>query len=170
MIAYKFLAKGALEPLSGCAWPISGQEAQVCRAEDLAHWLHEELWVLETEGAQRSSIDCLVVERARLVRRIDAWQLGDALRFALACAAYASTLADRVHAAAATTVRDYIEDALASGQAGYIGVSAHAAALAVTLASVELGIESSEEGAYRTERARQSAWIAQYVILPNAAL
>ena len=170
MIAYKFLAKGALEPLSGLAWPVSGQEVQVCRAEDLAHWLHDELWVLETEGEQRGGIDCLLVERARLVRRIDAWQLSDALRFALACAAHASTLADRVEASAATTMRHYIEDAVASAHAGYIAVSAHAAALAVTLASIELGIESSEENAYRVERARQSTWLMQYVISPNAAL
>jgi len=178
LIAYKFLAQRALEPLSGFAWPVSGQEVpvdfgqsgvQVCRAADLAHWLHEELWVVETGGDHRDSIDCVSVQRARLLRRIDAWQLGAALRFALACAAHASALVARVPAGASTPMPEYVEDALASGQAGYIAVSAHAAALAATLASIELGIESSEEHAYRTERAWQSEWIVQQVIVPNAA-
>src|SRR5689334_4079735 len=82
MSAYKFLAKGARGPISGFEWPssytggpgpwveVEGELGlctngyHVCRPLDLAHWLHDELWELETQGEQLEGLDCLVVRRA----------------------------------------------------------------------------------------------------------
>src|SRR5690348_431080 len=107
MSTYKFLAKGAVGPQSGFKWPepqapafgawvdadgpleLCVRGAHVCRALDLAYWLHDELWETEVDGEQIEGVDCLVVRRARLVRRIDAWHQGGAARFAQACAEHA---------------------------------------------------------------------------------
>src|SRR5207237_363719 len=82
------------------AWPPTWIEAEgplapcvrgihVCRPEDLEHWIHEELWEVEVDGEQTNGLDCLVVRRARLARRIDAWSDRGAERFAEASIAHA---------------------------------------------------------------------------------
>jgi hypothetical protein len=179
MRTYKFLANGATGPISGFAWPRPTDDApgswvetdgalvlcangsHLCRAQDLAHWLHDELWESEAAGEQFEGLDCLVVRRARLVRRIDAWHLGGSARFAEACAQHATELADR---APPGTTRDELEgllgDAFSSARAGYIAVSAYASALAVA----KLRDPSDQHDAYRRERAWQSEWIARVVI------
>jgi hypothetical protein len=128
----------------------------VCRAFDLAYWLHDELWETQVDGDQIEGIDCLVVRRARLLRRIDAWHQGGAMRFAEACAKHAAELAGASNVAS-EHVRDYIDDAALSARSGYVGVSAFAAALAVG----RLGDPSDEESAYRRERVWQADWIAR---------
>ncbi len=178
MIVYKFLALGARTPLSGSAWPTPNAGApgawvtaqaepfapglpwvHVCREAELAHWLHEELWVAEAEGQHRESLDCLLVERARLLRRVGAWQTGGALQFTRACAAHAAAFD-----AASSAAQGYLTDARMAGDAGYTAVSAHASALAATLARIASGDALDEDLAYRDERAWQSAWIAQHVL------
>src|SRR5579871_4306964 len=103
--AYKFLTRDATGPVSGFAWPLPQsigpgawvdagpgkldlcvRGAHVCRPEDLAYWLHDELWQVEVGGEQIEGIDCLVVRKARLMRRLDRWRDGGvATRFAEAC-------------------------------------------------------------------------------------
>lgn len=89
MIAWKFLAPGAIGPFSRVAWPtptggIPGLwlEAQVhpcasglhaCEAPDLPFWLHAELWEVELEGPVVRAGRKVVAPRGRLIRRIDAW-------------------------------------------------------------------------------------------------
>jgi hypothetical protein len=180
MTTYKFLANGAMGPLSGFRWPapqagtagawvqaagpleLCVNGSHVCRPGDLAHWLHDELWEIETDGEQLEGIDCLVVRRARLARRIDAWHAGGAAAFAEACAQHATALADETPAEQTDVVRGFLEDAVVSARAGYIAVSAYASALAVA----KLGPPAEQEQAYRRERAWQSAWIARVVIGP----
>jgi hypothetical protein len=168
---YKFLARGARGPITGFSWPqpaaapgawveaegplglcLAG--AHVCRTADLAFWLHDELWELDADGDQLEGVDCLVVRRARLVRRIDAWHDGGAARFAEACTAHAAALAQGAPAA-----RDYLADAEASARAGLIAISAHCAALAV-----RVGSPPETAPTYRGERRWQGAWIASHVI------
>ena len=68
MTSYKFLAKGAIGPLSGHVWPEPGRwlEASgplvvcsrgihVCRPEDLAHWLHDELWQVDEQRSEHEA-------------------------------------------------------------------------------------------------------------------
>lgn len=178
MSTYKFLAKGAMGPLSGFKWPApragtAGAWVQpegplelcvngchVCRAVDLAHWLHDELWETEIDGEQVDGIDCLLVRRARLVRRIDAWHEGGAATFAEACAQHATEMADRAPPDPSVAVRGFLEDAFLAARTGFVAVSAYSSALAVA----KLGAPSDQDDFYRQERAWQSAWIARVVI------
>jgi hypothetical protein len=166
--SYKFLAKGAIGPLSGHTWPEPGRwlEASgplvvcsrgihVCRPQDLAHWLHDELWQVETEGEALEALDCTVVRRARLVRRIDAWSTGGAARFAEACIEHAQAL----DGAAA-----FIDDARMARAAGYLAVSAFCSALAVA----ELDPGAVTERAFRRERIWQAGWITRELIASSA--
>lgn len=172
--SYKFLSQGTKGPFSGLAWPTPSGSApgdwvrvrgpllvgtrgvHVCRAPDLAHWLHDELWEVETRGEEIQGLDCVAVRQARLVRRIDSWGEGGAARFADACIGHAAMLAGSTASAA---VAELLDDAKLAGSAGYIAVSAFTAALAVAKLS-----PIDEQKAFRAERARQSSWIVRELI------
>lgn len=101
MIAYKFLARGAVSPFSGAAWPppsgstpgawvaaSPGSEPWIhgCRPADLPYWIDAELWRVELSDPARPVHREVQAERGRLLARIEAW--GPALRreFTLQCA------------------------------------------------------------------------------------
>lgn len=168
--AYKFLANGAKGPFSGFAWPVAGAWVEVhgalapcvrgihvCRPIDLAHWLHEELWELETEGDALPGIDCVVVRRARLLRRVKAWNEVGARRFVTACIERAAEL---TLVRTNETVRGLIDDAREASEAGYVAVGAFSTALAVARS----GPAAEAERVYRVERAWQAAWIESELI------
>jgi hypothetical protein len=175
MIAYKFLAHGAVSPISRFAWPIpaSGTAGEwveasgalapcargvhVCRPMDLAHWLNEELWAVQADGDTISGFDCVVVRRARLLGQIDAWSDGGSMRFAQACIERAETSLDAMAPAAS---RELIDDAKQAASAGYVSVSAYASALAIARGHGQDDIEAS----FRQERAWQSQWIAETLL------
>ena len=178
MNTYKFLAKGARGRFSEFEWPRSpsggpgpwvqaegplelcANGCHVCRPRELAHWLHDELWELETRGDELEGVDCLVVRCARLVRRIDAWHLGGAAQFGEACAQHAGELAARSTRDFAVVAEPLIEDAFVSVRAGFVAVGAHAAALAVC----KLSDPGEQYAAYRRERIWQSEWIVRVLI------
>ena len=181
MMTHKFLAKGALGPLSGFAWPVpdSGgapgawveavgplalcaRGVHVCRPVDLAHWIHDDLWEVEAEGDSMDGIDCVVVRRARLVRRVAEWSADGARRFALACVERAAAQAG---AAPDDGVRGLLDDARVMSTNGYIALAAFTAAVAVS----RVGAGGTVEAAYRHERAWQSAWIADQLLAPRSA-
>ncbi len=175
MTTYKFLAKGAVGPISGFVWPsprggapgawievqgpldVCARGVHICRPTDLAHWLHEELWEIEPDGDKLEGPDCVVVRRARLVRRIDAWSQGGAARFADACIEHAAAQAGSSDDPA---VRGFLDDATLAARGGYIAISAFSAALAVA----GLGPAAEREREYRRERAWQADWIARELI------
>lgn len=116
MIAYKFLAAGARGPFTGVAWPAIGEwlvatgpGIHACRADQLAHWLHDELWEVELADT-RDGPDCVIAARARLVRRVD-W---DPRAFADACLARANDA-----------------DAAEANAHGYPAIAAYMAATAI---------------------------------------
>jgi hypothetical protein len=172
MMMHKFLATGARGPLSGFAWPAPGPSApgawvevegplspcmrgvHACRPFDLAHWIHDELWELEVGGEQTVGVDCIVVQRARLVRRILAWG-EQAQRFAEACVDHAAA---QVEPAYFGIVSGLLGDARSMATSGYVPVSAFTAALAVSR------VPGAASAAYRQERAWQSAWIASELL------
>jgi hypothetical protein len=102
MLAYRFLAKGAVGSLNGFAWPTPsggdpgswiGASADSTalgvfahRVRDLPHWLNDELWEVELRGEVRTFDYQLVAQEARLVRKLPEWddRVGEA--FATACA------------------------------------------------------------------------------------
>jgi hypothetical protein len=179
MTTYKFLAKGLLGPLSGFVWPVPqgglpgawvevtgplapcARGVHVCRSVDLAHWIHDELWEIEADGEPLEGLDCLVVPRARLVRRVDAWSDGGARRFSEACIEHAEA---GIGASLAEAVRALLDDARFMAAHDYLALASFTAAVAVSRSN----IGGSCEDAYRRERAWQSAWIADELLRPGA--
>lgn len=103
MIAYKFLARGAVSPFSGVAWPPpsgadpggwvarssgSGQELWIhgCRPVDLPYWVDTELWRVELSDPARPVRHEVQAERGRLLERIDGWGPESRHAFTLQCA------------------------------------------------------------------------------------
>jgi hypothetical protein len=166
VIAYKFLRDGR-GAYTKFAWPLPAGGApgdwveapvvpcrsgiHACRPADLPLWLGRELYEVELAGEIVEERTKVIASRARLVRRIDAWN--DALR-----AAYTRDCADRAHALAqadpplADWVAD-IEPAVAEGPA------------ALGFIAARIAEERAGTPAYRAERARQQAWLAARLAL-----
>jgi hypothetical protein len=176
-VAYKFLARGARAPITGRAWPrpdatqpgawleadgpvsLCREGVHVCRAGELAYWLHEELWRIEIDGEQIPGPDCVVAARGRLLERIDAWsEHGGAQRFAAAVRDHAASLiagrADRER------LQGYVDDASYHVENG-LDESPALAALCAAMAVAKIGPATELEAGYRRERAWQSEWIVQ---------
>lgn len=160
MTSHKFLAKGAIGPFSGFAWPAAGTWVEaaaplaecargihVCRPGDLAHWIHDELWEVETDGTAVTGHDCLVVPRAALVRRIDGWDRQRA-RFADACLERAAGASGPL-----------LDDARYMAQHGLVALVAFTTALAASRAGA-----GDPDATYQRERAWQSAWLARELL------
>lgn len=178
VVAYKFLATGGAGPISGVQWPLPvragepgawlGSEGPVlmcksgihaCTTQELAYWLHEELWRVELDGALEAGLDCVMAPRGRLLEKVSAWSNGGAQRFAAAV---------RDHAAAAIAARGveiearltgYVEDSSWHVRHGALESPA-LAALCAAVAVAKIAAPAEEEAAYRRERAWQSHYIA----------
>ena len=114
---YKFLATGAIGPIPRFAWPrpprpgtpgawldVAGpvqpcrQGVHVCGKDQLAYWLHEELWRVEVSGPAVDGADCVVVPRARLIEPLAAWSDGGvAQQFAVVVRDCAAQLIPHAH-------------------------------------------------------------------------
>jgi hypothetical protein len=110
MIAYKFLATGAVAPFTGKRWPTPGSTGpgawlaaeaadlvrygvHACRAEDLAWWPDDELWVVELGTPIITGAFHVVAARARLLAQVTTWSEEGARQYASACAWRARDLA-----------------------------------------------------------------------------
>jgi hypothetical protein len=163
VIAYKFLRRDGTGAFTRYPWPLpdAGPGAWVeapvvpcrsgvhaCRVADLPLWLGRELYEVELAGEIVEERSKVVASRARLVRRIDAWD--DAARDA-----YTRDCADRAHALARaadppiTAWESVVEPSVAEGPAllGFV---------AARIAEERDGI-----AAYHAERARQAAWLTE---------
>ena len=103
MIAFKFLARGAVGPFTGFAWPMPTASSpgtwvevapellpdrgiHACLADHLTYWVHEELWIVELGDVVQRLSGQLISSRGRLLKRT-AWarevanQLGKACTF-----------------------------------------------------------------------------------------
>ena len=97
MIAYKFLLQGRVSPFSGVTWPAENwieadgtlvrcrSGIHACRVRDLAYWLTDELWRVELGGEVIEYEFKVVSRRAKLVGRIDAWDVGTRQDFIRMC-------------------------------------------------------------------------------------
>jgi len=175
MNTYKFLAKGAVGPISGFRWPtphgampgawievegplsLCTNGVHVCAAHDLAHWLNDALWSVDADGEHVEGLDRLIVRRARLARRIDGWNERGAVRFAEACIEHATSV---TLPTPSDLVRGYLDDAKEAVRAGYAVVGAFCAALATSKAAAAAHAEQT----YRRERAWQASWISRELI------
>lgn len=172
-MARKFLAAGGRGPFSRMAWPapangspgawivVDGVLAQcergihVCRDVDLAYWIHDELWEVEVDGPVVEGLDCLVVGRARLLRRIDAWTEGRD-RFAQASIEHAAASPRSIDG---ETLSELLGDARLMAIHGYPALASYTAAVAVGRASGGDAVDG-----FRAERSWQSGWIADHVV------
>jgi hypothetical protein len=166
MIAYKFLADGAVAPFTGFRWPvgewvdagaiepcISGIHA--CTVEHLPYWLGRELWEIELDGDIVRQARKLVAARGRLVRRHDAWN-GDVR------AEFATDVLERTRLrfGSVPVLSGYVADIERFRATGRVGLAAFAAARAAEW--------SSGPRAYERERARQAGWLAERLGLAAA--
>jgi hypothetical protein len=163
VIAYKFLRRDGTGVFTRFAWPLPNGgpgawvEAPVepcrsgihaCRAGDLPLWLGRDLYAVELGGEIVEERTKVIASRARLLRRIDAWD--DGLR-----AAYTRDCADRAHALARGAdppLREWeavVEPSVAEGPAllGFV--------------AARIAEERDGAAAYRAERARQVAWLTE---------
>src|SRR5262249_19636607 len=103
MIAFKFLARGAVGPFTGFQWPtpsaaepgkwveapsegFPGRGIHACLVEHLPYWLEEELWEVELpEVVQRASTQ-LIAMRGRLLHQVTGWTGSVGWEFGQACA------------------------------------------------------------------------------------
>jgi hypothetical protein len=212
MIAYKFLCAGGLGPFSRYAWPlprdgrpgpwvVAAGDATLCatavhgcRVVDLPWWLQDELWEAEFDGPITRGRHKIAARRARLVRRVGAWDAGMASGFAAACAwrarDHAVTAAERAGAAeAATALRAAAElrelrslsESLTVPEAARISVTMagagairalqgpHSAATAAYIAAHAAG-QLDGPAALDAERDRQAAWLQDRLGLHDAPL
>jgi hypothetical protein len=90
VIAYKFLDDSGCSVFTGQPWSLPGEvgagpwiEADsvrpchsgihACRVDDLAYWLHTDLWEIELEGDITVAEHKVVARRGRIVRRVEPW-------------------------------------------------------------------------------------------------
>jgi hypothetical protein len=162
VIAYKFLRRDGAAPFTRHPWPLPDDggpgawvEAPVvpcrsgihaCRDADLPLWLGRELYEVELDGEIVEERTKVIAPRARLLRRIDAWDDATRDAFTRDCADRAHTLVREAGPALADW-EAVVESSMAEGPAllGFI---------AARIAEERDGID-----AYHAERARQVAWL-----------
>jgi hypothetical protein len=171
MIAYKFLRGDGSSVFTGFRWPLpdgapgawvdapvdpcrSGIHA--CRLAGLPYWIGRSLYEVELAGEIVEEPTKLVASRARLLRRVAAWN--DGLRDE-----YTRMCADRAHElalGASPPLEQWdavIEPSVPEGPA--------------LLGFVAARIAEEREGtaAYHAERGRQTAWLVERLGLQGAA-
>ena len=167
MIAYKFLRPGGTSPFTGFAWPLPDGapgawiEAPVepcrsgihaCRRGDLPLWLGRELYEVELDGDIVEEPTKLVASRARLIRRIDAWEDRRRDEYTRMCADRAHDLA----VGASPPLVDWdavIEPSIPEGPAllGFV--------------AARIAEQRGGRAAYHEERAGQARWLADRLSL-----
>ena len=163
MIAYKFLRPDGTSVFTGFRWtvPVAGPgpwvEAPVtscrsgvhaCRVSDLPLWVGRVLYEIELGGEIVEQPTKVVASRARLTRRVEAWD--DDVRDA-----YTRMCADRAHElarGASPRLDDWdavIEPSIPEGPAllGFV--------------AARIGEEIAGPAAYQAERARQAEWLME---------
>jgi hypothetical protein len=157
VIAHKFLAGDAVGIFSRYRWAVGEWvEAELdpcrtgvhaCRPSDLPYWIGPELYEVELDGEILEQSLKVVASRARLTRRIDAWNDETREAYSQMCIARAAELA----AASPKPLSAWAppREASAAGPAlmGFI--------------AARIAEETGGVDAYRDERARQSAWLVE---------
>jgi len=157
--AYKFLADGVVSPFARFPWPVGEwvdataadpcrRGIHACRVDDLPFWLGAELWEIELDGDVLVHERKVVVQRGRLVSRVDEWN--DSVRAELGASVLART---RMRFGAIAGLAGYVGDIQGHLATGRVPLAAFAAARAA-----ELG---GGPGEYERERSRQAAWLAE---------
>ena len=163
-VAYKFTRAGARSPFTGFEWPVGEwveAEGEVglcsngihaCRIEALPRWLDEELWRIEVDGIEHEYEGVVVARRARLLRRIEAWNLETSRELARSCADQVRDLAAKHH------------DPLLQSRAEMIPQIADGPDPSATALSMYTTAHAADDvvpGSYWIERRRQAEWLRE---------
>jgi hypothetical protein len=166
MSAYKFLTADGHGLFSRFAWPLpnGGPGAWVeseiepcragihaCRKNDLPYWIAPALYKVELEGPVDEQAVKVVAPRARLLRRIDAWDASMRDAYGQMCFA-------RAHELVATSDGS-LENWAPTSEIAF-AESARLGFIAATIAKRLGGV-----GAHLEERRRQSEWLVARLAL-----
>ena len=163
MIAYKFLAAGAVAPFTAFDWPIGEwveadaadpcrRGVHACRTKDLPIWLDDELWEVELDGAIVEQERKLVAERGRLTRRIEGWTPDTGVAFGRFCARRT-----RLRVGSLPVLSGFVGDVDRFVSQRRIAIAGFAAARAAEL--------RDGPQAYDAERRAQASWLAERLAL-----
>jgi len=170
VIAYKFLRPDGRSVFTGFEWPLPDDtpgawvEAPVvpcrsgihaCRTADLPLWLGRSLYEVELAGDIVEERTKVVASRARLLRRIDAWN--DDLRDS-----YTRDCADRAHVLA-RSASPPMDDWDAVVELGIPEGPALLGFVAARIAEERDGLD-----AYHAERDRQRSWLVERLALADS--
>jgi hypothetical protein len=163
VIAYKFLTQDGTGVFTGFNWPLPNGgpgrwvEANVepcrsgihaCRPEHLPLWAGQVLYEVELDGQIVEERTKVIAGRARLARRIDAWNEALQNRYTRMCADRGHELA-RAASAPLERWEAVIEPSIPEGPAllGFV--------------AARIAEEGSGPKAYHAERARQTEWLVE---------
>jgi hypothetical protein len=162
VIAYKFLRGDGATVFSPFRWPLPGDEPaawveapvdpcrsgiHACRPGDLAYWVGPTLYEIELAGVIVEERTKVIASRGRLLRRVAVWDEGLSDAFTHMCAERAHEIARAEPALSA-----YDADIDSSIPEGPSMLAFMAAAIAE---------QRGGQPAYRAERERQAAWLAE---------
>ena len=167
MIAYKFLRPDGTSVFTDFSWPLPNGgpgpwiEANVepcrsgihaCRPEHLPLWAGQILYEVELDGEIADDRTKLTAGRARLIRRIDAWEEEVRDRYTRMCADRAHELA-RGASPPLEQWEAVIEPSVPEGPAllGFV--------------AARIAEEIDGPDAYKAERARQTEWLVEQLQL-----
>jgi hypothetical protein len=169
VIAYKFLRPDGTSVFTGFSWPLPNGgpgpwvEATVdpcrsgihaCRPEHLPLWAGQVLYEVELDGEIADDRTKLTAGRARLIRRIDAWEEEVRDRYTRMCADRAHELA-RGASPPLEQWEAVIEPSVPEGPAllGFV--------------AARIAEEIDGPDAYQAERARQTEWLVEQLQLDS---
>ena len=168
MIAYKFLRPDGSSVFASFRWPLPEAEPgdwveapvepcrsgiHACRASHLPHWAGRALYETELGGRIVEDAGKVIAERARLARRVRAW---DEQRDA-----YTRMCADRAH----ELVRGAPPELAHWDSVVEPSIPEGPALLGFVAARIAEEIEGRAD-AYHAERARQARWLVERLGLP----
>jgi hypothetical protein len=162
VIAYKFLRPDGTSVFTRYTWPLPDDgpgpwvDAEVdpcrsgihaCRRADLPLWLGRSLYEIELEGEVREEATKVVAPRARLLRRIDAWDESTRDEYTRMCA-------DRAHALALARAADL------AGWDAVVEPSVPEGPALLGFVAARIAEKISGADAYHAERRHQADWLA----------
>ncbi len=179
MRAYKVLRDGRSE-FTGWRWPLPDAERpaawvhangpiglcvngiHAASAEQLPQWLGTEIWEIELGGEVVRAEAALVASRARLLRKLDAWDETMQRRFAEMCLRRAEEIARGYPAGSGLVTKvEHTVSWAGAAPAGYF--------TAMLAGERATGVHSGPdyEAVFVRERARQAQWLREQLQLAD---
>jgi hypothetical protein len=135
-----------------------------CRVRELAHWLGQELWVVELGGLVLDIDGIFVSSRGRLVQSVAAWSAEARTDFAWTCATRVQEPARRAQ------YTGELEDMIGFARSGDAIAAGYVAAVLMGKAAAGGSSNGAEfDRGFLEERALQAQWLADRLGLADDA-